>query len=185
MIARSVALTVTAAAGGLLTAMSLSAGTAQADDYSITPLDPGTDVVSETGMPPFYQSVIQQGTFEVERDFTGGGSAAGSISGTLYTDNSFGMSNEDFIVSSGTLGIPDHSVIDIANFGGGFENLYADIPAYEYGAQVVPQEITDTLITPFGDFNIPTTFDASAFFEPASAASSGWATLVADFSALL
>jgi hypothetical protein len=56
-------------------------------------------------------------------------------------------------------------------------------------------EITDTVVTPFGNFDIPTTFDAAAldFAAPAAASAAtdwtaaldaDWTTLVTDFSAL-
>jgi hypothetical protein len=61
--------------------------------------------------------------------------------------------------------------------------------------------ITDTFVTPFGDFNIPTTYDAAAYFPTplgaaaldtdftdftgfAAALDADWTTLVTDFGAL-
>jgi hypothetical protein len=77
-------------------------------------------------------------------------------------------SNADFVVNSGFPGyVPTHSVIDIANFGGGFENQYVDLVGL--GANGT-NEITDTVITPFGNFDLPTTFDAAAFGSAPAAA---------------
>ncbi|MDD7813125.1 hypothetical protein PP713_11185 [Mycobacterium sp. CSUR Q5927] len=61
------------------------------------------------------------------------------------------------------------------NFGNGFENIYTAIP----GADGAASTITDTLSTPFGDFNIPTDFDAAALLDPGDAFS-GLSTLGAD-----
>ncbi|HEY0808277.1 MAG TPA: hypothetical protein VGD84_24630 [Pseudonocardiaceae bacterium] len=53
--------------------------------------------------------------------------------------------------------MPAGSVFDFTNFGGGFSNEYADI----VGTGGFPNTINDILTTPFGDINIPTTFDAA------------------------
>ncbi|MGB3522719.1 MAG: hypothetical protein WBA50_14695, partial [Mycobacterium sp.] len=57
------------------------------------------------------------------------------------------------------------TVYDVMNFGNGFENVYTDIP----GADGAANSITDTLSTPFGDFNIPTDFDAAGLLDPGEA----------------
>ena len=49
------------------------------------------------------------------------------------------------------------SVIDVANFGSGFETVYSDLIS-----STRSNVITDTFVTPFGDFAIPTTFDAAS-----------------------
>ncbi len=51
------------------------------------------------------------------------------------------------------------SVFDITNFGSGFENVYTDLVGAGTGGANL---ITDLFDTPFGDFAIPTTFDAAA-----------------------
>jgi hypothetical protein len=61
----------------------------------------------------------------------------------------------------GGLTVPTGSLFDFTNFGNGFENQYSDI----IGTMGAPNTITDVFITPFGDFNIPTTFDAVALLE--------------------
>jgi hypothetical protein len=109
------------------------------------------------------------------------------VDGQLSSTDYFGVVNEDLVViSAGDTNVPLHSVIDILNFGGGYENQYVDLVGL--GANGT-NEITDTFITPFGDFNIPSTFDASAldFAYPAavsgftSALEADWASLVALF----
>jgi hypothetical protein len=59
--------------------------------------------------------------------------------------------NDDFLVSDGFSAVghvpSPGSEIDLANFGGGFENEYADLDG--------GRTITDTLITPFGNYTIP------------------------------
>jgi hypothetical protein len=85
-------------------------------------------------------------------------------------------------------------IIDQFNFGSsGFENAYSDVIG---GAPDGTNAISGTLITPFGDFNIPTTCDAAAVFDasnfaPAAstdwlaALEADWTTPVTDFGALL
>ncbi|MGC2655116.1 MAG: hypothetical protein WA317_16320 [Mycobacterium sp.] len=51
---------------------------------------------------------------------------------------------------------PQGSVFDTFNYGHGFENVYSDLAGT--GANGT-NTITDTFVTPFGSFNIPTTFD--------------------------
>jgi hypothetical protein len=60
------------------------------------------------------------------------------------------------------------SVYDSFNFGGGFENVYTDIPGAAGGADTV----TDTLVTPFGNVNLDSLFgsiDAAAPLNPGAA----------------
>jgi hypothetical protein len=181
----------TAAAGGLLAALSISTATAHADDWAIGPVDglAPPELLSESGMPPFDQTFLQQGLFELtipsgEEDAT---------DGQLSTTDSFGVINQDFVSDDSlSSAVPTHSIVDIWNLGGGYENVYTDLVGLGTGGA---NEITDTVITPFGDFNIPTTFDAAAldFGAPAvgaaatdwaAALDADWTTLVTDFSAL-
>jgi|GEM_PF-4655121 hypothetical protein len=181
----------TAAAGGLLAALSFSTATARADDWTIGPAVGfvAPDLLSESGMPPFDQSFLQQGLFNLTDLESGQGQIT---SGLLSTTDSFGTINQDFVSTSQlNAGLLNHSVIDVWNLGGGYENVYADLAGLGTGGA---NEITDTVITPFGNFDIPTTFDAAAldFAAPTAAAATDWAaaldadwtTLVTDFSAL-
>jgi len=181
-------ITLTTSAGGLLIALSSSA-IAGADVWSIVD-DSGAAIVSESGMPPFYQSVLEQGTFDLHHPLGGGLTQAFLPTGLLSTTNVLGMTNEDLVVDDNDIpNLPDHSVVDVANFGGGFENIYADLVGLGTGGS---NEITDTLVTPFGNFDIPTTFDAAEFGTttlPSAAlesASSGFTTaLEADWASLV
>jgi hypothetical protein len=49
---------------------------------------------------------------------------------------------------------------EIVNFGYGFVSIYSEIASTVAGQNV----ITETLVTPFGDFTIPPAFDAAAGF---------------------
>jgi hypothetical protein len=182
----------TTTAAGLLAALSFSIATARADEWTIGGAGdpfPSPTVVSESGMPPFDQSFLEQGLFEVTDP-----SGAGAVTdGQLSTTNSFGTTNLDF-VSDDSLSteVPNHSVIDIWSLGGGYENVYTDLVGLGTGGA---NEITDTVVTPFGNFDIPTTFDAAAFdfgapavgaaaTDWAAALDADWSTLLTDFSAL-
>jgi hypothetical protein len=183
----------TAAAAGFLACLSFSTATARADDWTISSAGdafPSPDLLSESGMPPFDQTFLQQGLFEVTNVTSG---AAEVTDGQLSTTDSFGTINEDF-VSDDSLNadVFNHSVIDIWNLGGGYENIYTDLVGLGTGGT---NEITDTVVTPFGNFDIPTTFDAAALdlgapavgaaaTDWAAALDADWSTLVTDFSAL-
>jgi hypothetical protein len=192
--ARHFATAAAVAAGGLLTAMSSSFGTAAADVWTIT--DAGgvpPEVISVSGMPPFDQTVLEQGTFGITHLFPNGGFSEFIPSGVLSVTQSFGFTNEDFVSNySGYVVFPDHSVVAVMSLGG-YENIYVDLPGLGAGGA---NEITDTLVTPFGNFDIPITFDAvapaaaadwTALLDPsgfAAALDADWTTLVADFTAL-
>jgi hypothetical protein len=176
MNARPFALALTAVAGGLLAAMSVSSGIAGADVWSIeTATDDGYDapaVLSVSGMPPFDQTLIEQGYFGVYDHDLG---VIDDNSGILTSTDSFGVINQDLVVNSYNLDVPDHSVIDILNFGAGYENVYADLPGLGAGGTNL---ITDTVVTPFGNFDVPVTFDAAALDVAISGASVSWAELL-------
>lgn len=70
------------------------------------------------------------------------------------------------------------TVYSVTDFGGGFANVYEAAPGTGGGSAT----ITNTLVTPFGNLNLPTTFDATAPLDPAAplgalAATSGNAAL--------
>ena len=188
----------TAAAGGLLAALSFSTAPAGADVWDLVDVGTPPDLLSESGMPPWYQSVLEEVSIGAVDHQSADLHPEFLVQGLLSSTNSFGVTNEDFVVVNGDdFYLPDHSVIDIWNPGGGFENIYADLVGLGTGGA---NEITDTVVTPFGNFDIPVTFDAAAFgpdpaasadwaalLEPggfAAALDADWATLVADFGAL-
>jgi hypothetical protein len=59
----------------------------------------------------------------------------------------------------------DGTVYSITNLGSGFANVYEAIPNADGTAA---SSITDTLVTPFGNVNVPTTYDAIAPLNPAT-----------------
>lgn len=63
------------------------------------------------------------------------------------------------------MAMPEGTVYDVLNLGGGFANLYVAVPGDD-GAT----SITDTLITPWGNWDIVTDFDATTLLDPADAA---------------
>ena len=64
------------------------------------------------------------------------------------------------------------SVYDVFNIGSGIENIYTAIPGVSGAADTV----TDTLVTPWGDFNLDSLFgsiDAVAALNPGDAFTAG------------
>ncbi|MGA9489486.1 MAG: hypothetical protein WBV80_04435 [Mycobacterium sp.] len=59
--------------------------------------------------------------------------------------------------------LPDGSIIDMTTYGNGFENVYTDLPGLGADGHNL---ITDTLVTPFGNFDLSTLIDASAGLSP-------------------
>src|SRR5689334_3801147 len=156
-----ISLTIGAAAAGLLAAAFLPMAVAFADDhYSIVSNDDTPVITSETGWAPFFQEVKGTDVFAANQGnpFHPLGEFNGQFD-TVTTNT--GFVNELILDTGGQAGglsVPTGSVFDFTNFGGGFSNEYADIA----GTMGSPNTITDILTTPFGDFNIPTTFDAIA-----------------------
>jgi hypothetical protein len=126
------------------------------------------------------------GTSGSGSDATGTGSDAGSgsdattdlgqVSGSEDVANLFGIHNTEFTVdnvdpASGVdpSSLPaEGTVYDVANFGNGFENVYTDVPGQDGGAG----SVTDTLVTPFGNFDLSNLFgdfDATQALSPGDA----------------
>jgi hypothetical protein len=158
-----------AAAGGLLGAMFLPVAFAFADDYDIVGPDGpetvtglyGFDFGFDTTPPAVNGSVDGTHLFDYT-DTTTGASGTFTADESTSTDG-FGDTNQELLVTSdgsSTDAPPVGSVFDTYTFGdGGFENIYSDIVgAGTNGAN----EITDTLVTPFGDFTIPDTMNAAS-----------------------
>ncbi len=141
--------TVGAAAGGLLAAAFLPMATAFADEYSIDP-ESQEVITSVSGMPPLYEDTVGTEVFGIDTGYDGYFNADGNT----YTTSSGFVNQEIFATDGQGTIVPTGSIFDFTNFGGGYENEYSDV----VGTQ---DAITDTFITPFGDFNIPTTFDAA------------------------
>jgi hypothetical protein len=103
-----------------------------------------------------------------------------------YGPQGFLYNQEEIVLADnpdGTVGTgagdepPVGSVLDTTNFGGGFGNLYSDI----VGSGGGPDTITDKMVTPFGDFNLPIFFDAAAI----DATNNNYGFLLTEAEALL
>jgi hypothetical protein len=157
-------------------AMTVNSFTVPTDGETIAPV--GSEQISGVnGVPPLDASV--QGYQEFELD-SASGNAIGTFDADVTTANGFfGNSSEALLVTadSGTAGTvagdlpPVGSVFDVDDYGGGFETIYSDLVSTT-GANVV----SETFVTPFGDFAIPPAFDLAAnaadssFFVPTSLA---------------
>jgi hypothetical protein len=128
------------------------------DGYDITPTGPET-LTAINGLPP--ADVAIQGTQQFD---IGNGSFDGDV--TTTGTSVYAETTETILVTqdlTGTVGtaagdVPAvGSVIDVANYGSGYETVYTDLIS-STGASV----ISDITVTPFGDFAIPTTFDATS-----------------------
>jgi hypothetical protein len=143
-------------------AMTVNSFTVPSDGESIVPV--GSEQISSVdGVPPLDSSV--QGYQEFELD-NASGNTIGTFDADVTTANGFfGNSSEALLVTadSGTSGTavgdlpPVGSVFDVDNYGGGFETVYSDL-ASTTGANV----ITETFVTPFGDFAINPAFELAA-----------------------
>jgi hypothetical protein len=123
---------------------------------NLTPL--GTlDYTGINGLPPV--DVAVRGTQDFGYTNADGttGQFTADVTNTLDT---FNDSTETVLVTSNTdPDAPAGSVFETVTWGDtGFENVYTDIVSATGGADT----ITDTLVTPLGDFTVPNTFDAAA-----------------------
>jgi hypothetical protein len=137
---RRITLTLGAAAGGLLVGAFLPMAVASADEVWFLP-DPLTfHATAVTGLPP-YSPEVATGTETWDAfDFTTNTLVTpfDTTSG-VFTETVFGsFTNNDFTNGG--------SFDDLANFGGGWENLWVDLVGGSGGG------VSDLLITPFGDF---------------------------------
>jgi len=86
-----------------------------------------------------------------------------------------GLTTTEFVIDSVTpgdgdaAGLPEiGSVYSVLNLGGGFANVYSAIP----GLDGADSTVTDTFVTPFGDFDLSGLFggfDASSLLDPGAA----------------
>ncbi len=104
------------------------------------------------------------------------GADLGSVSTSETVASLFGLTNAEFTVTgdSAADGGSDSalptvgSVYDEFNLGNGYENVYTDIVSATGG----PDTVSDTLVTPFGDYNLDSLFgsiDAAAPLQPGDA----------------
>jgi hypothetical protein len=157
-------------------AMTVNSFTVPTDDETIVPV--GSEQISGiNGVPPLDSTI--QGYQEFDLD-NASGNTIGTFDADVTTANGFfGNSSEALLVTadSGTTGTaagdlpPLGSVFDVNDYGHGFETIYSDLVSTT-GANV----LSETFLTPFGDFAIHPTFDLAAnaadssFLVPASLA---------------
>jgi hypothetical protein len=168
---RPIMFTLGAVAGGLLAAAFLPMAVAVADQYDFTPDTTSFDPTQVEGYPPLINEVTGTEAFSVY-DLTSNEVALGDLFHGVDTQTTIGsFTNDDFLGTapgvtivngSNAVDIPTHIQIDLANFGGGFENELIDIPA---GG--TDSGMSDVLVTPFGDFSLFGTFfsDFATVFE--------------------
>jgi hypothetical protein len=154
MNSRRIAFALGTAAAGFLAAAFLPMAVAVADDeYDFTP-NGIYDVTQVEGYPPLVNEITGQefwNFFDVTKNATvQGGQELILGTDTQTTIGSF--TNDDYLTSGvqlfGSFDVSAGTQIDLANFGGGFENEWINIPT---GADA---GTSDLLITPFGDFQI-------------------------------
>jgi hypothetical protein len=164
---RRITRNVGAVASGLLGLALLPLAVANADEWTITPDSGSQETIAgiyghgfsggDTAPPAVAGSTQGEQTF----DFTNPTDGTGTFYGFESTSNDgFGDLDTEVYVDNdvtGTGGPATGSVFDSYSFGdGAYTNLYSAIPNGDGTASV-----TDTLVTPTGDINIPTTFDAA------------------------
>jgi hypothetical protein len=132
------------------------------DGYDIVAVPGSTETFTGVnGLPPLDVAIQGQGEFELES----GGAVVGNFNADQTTTlDLFGDTTQTLLVtadgSTGTVGTaagdlpPVGSVIETFNVAG-LEDIYTDLASTTSGGQV----LSDTLVTPLGDFAIPVTFD--------------------------
>jgi hypothetical protein len=158
-----------AAAGGLLGLAFLPLAVANADDWTVTPDPTSTETITGIygdGFAAFYLvSPAVQGSIQGHQEFeytdtTTGDSGQFSGFESTFNDGLGDTGQEVYVAAdpSGSDAPSVGSVFDTYTAADGlFTNVYADVVSATGGADT----ITDTLETPFGDYNIPITFDAA------------------------
>ncbi len=151
---------VVAAATGVLAAALLPVGAAFADDWDLTPYVSSFAPTQVEGFPPLFNEVTGTEYWNL-LDLTTNHDDGGLFPG-VDTQTTFGsFTNDDYLFEPaggttyiGYYGDPnvvfpgDAVQIDLANFGGGFENEWIDIASGPNAGA------SDLLITPFGDFTL-------------------------------
>ncbi|KLO30137.1 hypothetical protein ABW16_07765 [Mycolicibacter heraklionensis] len=184
--------------GAAFAALSDSAVGAEAFSIGGTTFDPFTGSGADTspGFAPVYQTVGALPLLNI-----GGGYPGLNLGGTWFplpvTGQDFniydgtdllgtahaqetvtqllGLTTTEFVIDGVTPGDGEAadlpvlgSVYSVLNIGGGFANVYSAIP----GLDGADSTVTDTFVTPFGDFDLSGLFggfDASALMDPGAA----------------
>jgi hypothetical protein len=139
-------------AGGVAAAASIGMSVAQADTYEYT-LGPDQSFYTQLSTTPF--SNVESGdSYITVKDLTTGVSTEyGSYGYGNEVLNPFNGSVESWNLTTdySNAFVPDGTQIDVMEFGNGFANQFVDAAATTAGAM---NTITDTLITPFGDYTL-------------------------------
>jgi hypothetical protein len=152
------AFTLGAAAGGLLAIAFLPMAVALADEGVVFDSADGTYFVTDSP-GPYPPTLLDSGSISIGAGDEYWNAVVGydSTNPIAYPDALTGyevdltigsFTNDDYIVG-GTLPvvpIPAGTLIDVADFGGGYENEWIDVPGTGLGSGA-----SDLLITPFGD----------------------------------
>jgi hypothetical protein len=151
----------TGAVGVAAMVATAAAPTARADDSIYAP-DPSTFLSApEPGYPPLLDVLQGQETWDQTGGLPGGDTYTftgldthttffGAFTNDYFLTDGYGGIYDPVFVDGGSVFLPEGTQLDVMNYGLGFENLWVDIPA----AGADPGSITDTLITPFGDFTL-------------------------------
>lgn len=149
-------LTLGALAGGLLAAAFLPMAVAFADDWDVIPVTNTFVPTQVEGYPPLINEVTGAEAWTTN-DLTTHVPLGILING-VDTETTIGsFTNDDFLQTASDLTFINGATatsfvfatdtqIDLANFGGGWENAWMDIPTGPDAG------VSDLLITPFGDF---------------------------------
>jgi hypothetical protein len=159
--------------------------TGDADD----PTEGFGDVNALFGAPPFLEiggGTLGPGAGLADQSFDiYGGDDGDTLLGNIGTDenvlNLLGMTNTEFTVSdvnpadgADASDLPSEgSVYDVFNLGSGFANVYTAVPGDGDDSAAT---VTDTLVTPFGNYDLSDLFgdvDATAPLDPGDAFSAG------------
>jgi hypothetical protein len=150
--------------------------------FDITATDAPATIVGVDGLPP--EDVVIQGTQAFNySDLTGGDNSGTFLANVTQSSIVFGGTTQDqYVVTQDLTGHAPAvgSVFEVDNYGHGYELVYSDL----VGAGTDGHNLyTDTLVTPFGDYTIPTTYDAAAVL--ASDSSSSFPSSAASGSSVL
>ncbi len=160
-----------AAAGALLGAAFLPAAAAFADAYDIVPDPTSTEVVTSyyglyTALPAFDASALGYRTFDV--DDTTLGTVVGKFDAYEATTSGifFRGTNEEILVTSDVSGTTGTAAGDVPPVGSVLELSCSVIAALATFSALTSTSgvdtISDTFVTPFGDYTTPLAFDAAA-----------------------
>ncbi|WIM89788.1 hypothetical protein PT015_10380 [Candidatus Mycobacterium wuenschmannii] len=149
--------TLTTCAGGFAAALLMQMSAAHADDTFIYTLDPGDQVFNTELSTTLFQNILEGHAGIDALDSNINLPYNDFIQGSgVETLNPFtgAVMNWDLVVTDngGFLAtyLPAGSQIDVMELGSGFSNQFVDIP----GVAGALNSITDTLITPFGDYTL-------------------------------